>query len=114
MIKNLPRPLLFWLAVWFFASLGCGTTNSGASLDGGDGATGQECGADDGASRCKGPPPSCVLGEAFGTDVVMCGDIFSQGRCFEGAEGAYYYCPEGSVVRSSCTCGAPGLPFCSN
>ena len=52
--------------ILFFASLGCGTTNSGVSPDGGDGATGQEGGADDGASPCKGPPPSCVLGEAFG------------------------------------------------
>jgi len=69
--------------------------------------------ADDGASPCKGPPPSCVLGEAGG-GVVACSGAVGQVRCFEGVEGAYYSCPEGSVDQSTCTCGAPGLPSCSN
>jgi hypothetical protein len=226
MIRAVPRPLLLCLALLIFASQGCGKTNSGVRPDGGDGAGGQEggadhdggcagtpvycvtgsplgdgitctstgqsascvdrewtcpqgtvdqqdckCGepgggcageictangwvcpdagadtdagldapadgpdagadtdagldvrvdapdagaADDGASPCKGPPPSCALGEGLGTGVVACTDIFGQVRCFEGVEGAYYSCPEGSVDQSTCTCGLSGLPSCSN
>ena len=37
MIRDLPRPLVLWRAVWFFASLGCGPTNTGVSPGGGGG-----------------------------------------------------------------------------
>jgi hypothetical protein len=81
MIRDVPGPLLLWLALSFFASLGCEKPNSGVSPDGGDGAAGVDApaegpdagAADEGASSCKGPPPSCVLGYTVGTAGVAHG-----------------------------------------
>ena len=54
MIKDLPRPLVLWLAVWFFASLGCGPTNTAVSPDGGEGARGRKAARTMALRRARG------------------------------------------------------------
>jgi hypothetical protein len=67
--------------------------------------------ANDGASSCQPPAPSCDLGYPLDTG-VFCAGYDYEARCLVGAEGAFYDCPEGSIPRSTCTCIAP-KPTCA-